>query len=326
MAWSEYYTTELFPKAAGFILVAKLRDLATPFLRGEAKLHGEGRDCLEPVRRRLHSEQLTKLIRRETGVFGDATHRHCVDRIVARDDEAGLAVRHDDVPALPGDASRWLMPGSFGIALDGDRFAREVRAFRCQLARGVFLRYFQPQRDGGYSPPLPHAWHPANGSRGAPDRKRRTLPPFERRQHGIAWAQLPAGTLRRPRIFLLGDEQIFTRGHELQPQFLRSLAQGRAGLVGVALAGGGQFAAVFKVFQRGLQYAQHRFPPAGLDLGSVEFIGNYPFDCPQYRPVTVRPSSAEGTPKTAYPKRSSFSFRSANGAFGSKTTQPIDTL
>ncbi len=40
------------------------------------------------------------------------------------------------------------MPGSWGIALDGDQFAREVRAFRRQLARGVLLRYFQPQRDG----------------------------------------------------------------------------------------------------------------------------------------------------------------------------------
>ena len=45
-------------------------------------------------------------------------------------------------------ASRWLMPGSLGSALDRDEFAREVRAFRRQLARAVLLRYFQPQRDG----------------------------------------------------------------------------------------------------------------------------------------------------------------------------------
>ena len=50
----------------------------------------------------------------------------------------------------------------------------------------------------------------------------------------------------------------------LQPQFVRSLTQGRAGLAGVALAGGGQCAAVFKVFQWGLQFVQHRFPPADL--------------------------------------------------------------
>ena len=40
------------------------------------------------------------------------------------------------------------MPGSLGIALDRDEFAREVRAFRRQLARAVLLGYFQPQRDG----------------------------------------------------------------------------------------------------------------------------------------------------------------------------------
>ena len=28
--------------------------MATPFLRGEAELRGEGRDCLEPVRRRVN--------------------------------------------------------------------------------------------------------------------------------------------------------------------------------------------------------------------------------------------------------------------------------
>ena len=40
------------------------------------------------------------------------------------------------------------MPGSLGLVLDGDEFAREVRAFRRQLARAVLLGYFQPQRDG----------------------------------------------------------------------------------------------------------------------------------------------------------------------------------
>ena len=31
-----------------------VEDLATPFLRGEAELRGEGRDGLEPVRRRVN--------------------------------------------------------------------------------------------------------------------------------------------------------------------------------------------------------------------------------------------------------------------------------
>ena len=47
---------------ADFTLVAKLRTeavaygraLGTPLLRGEAELRGEGRDCLEPVRRRVN--------------------------------------------------------------------------------------------------------------------------------------------------------------------------------------------------------------------------------------------------------------------------------
>ena len=33
----------------------QIEDLATPFLRGEAELRGEGRDGLEPVRRRVNS-------------------------------------------------------------------------------------------------------------------------------------------------------------------------------------------------------------------------------------------------------------------------------
>ena len=33
-------------------------DLATPFLRGEAELRGEDRDCLEPVRRRVNPATL----------------------------------------------------------------------------------------------------------------------------------------------------------------------------------------------------------------------------------------------------------------------------
>ena len=37
-----------------FSLIAKVEDLATPFLRVEAELRGEGRDCMEPVRRRVN--------------------------------------------------------------------------------------------------------------------------------------------------------------------------------------------------------------------------------------------------------------------------------
>ena len=33
---------------------SQVEDLATPYLRGEAELRGEGRDDLEPVRRRVN--------------------------------------------------------------------------------------------------------------------------------------------------------------------------------------------------------------------------------------------------------------------------------
>ena len=32
----------------------QVKDLATPFLRWEAELRGEGRDCMEPARRRVN--------------------------------------------------------------------------------------------------------------------------------------------------------------------------------------------------------------------------------------------------------------------------------
>ena len=37
----------------------QVKDLATPFLRGEAELRGEGRDCREPVRRRVNLATFT---------------------------------------------------------------------------------------------------------------------------------------------------------------------------------------------------------------------------------------------------------------------------
>ena len=38
----------------------QVEDLATPFLRGEAEFRGEGRDCLEPVRRRVNASRLVR--------------------------------------------------------------------------------------------------------------------------------------------------------------------------------------------------------------------------------------------------------------------------
>ena len=41
-------------KVLVFALSSPIEDLATPYLRGEAELRGEGRDCLEQVRRRVN--------------------------------------------------------------------------------------------------------------------------------------------------------------------------------------------------------------------------------------------------------------------------------
>ena len=79
----------------------QIEDLATPYLRGEAELRGEGRDLR---RRGGRSKQRAELIGSQARVFGDATHCHRIDRSVARDDEACLTIRHDNVAALPGDA------------------------------------------------------------------------------------------------------------------------------------------------------------------------------------------------------------------------------
>ena len=93
-------------------------DLATPYLRGEAELRGEGRDGLEPVRRRGgRSKQRAELIGSQARVFGDATHRQRIDPSVALDDEACLAIRHDDVAALPGDAVAESLEDADGVAL-----------------------------------------------------------------------------------------------------------------------------------------------------------------------------------------------------------------
>ena len=63
------------------------------------------------------SEQRAELIGSQARVFGDATHRHRIDRIVARNDKAGLAVRHHDVAALPGDPVAQPPEDADGVAL-----------------------------------------------------------------------------------------------------------------------------------------------------------------------------------------------------------------
>jgi hypothetical protein len=54
-------------------------------------------------------QQFTKLLDREAGIPGDATHGEGVDRIVTRDGDNTLAVAHDDVLALTRDAKPGLL-------------------------------------------------------------------------------------------------------------------------------------------------------------------------------------------------------------------------
>ena len=67
-------------------------------------------------RRGYGSEERAELIGSEPRVFGNATHGHRVDRIVARDDEAGLPIRHHDVAALPGEAVAESLEDTDGVS------------------------------------------------------------------------------------------------------------------------------------------------------------------------------------------------------------------
>jgi hypothetical protein len=66
---------------------------------------------------RKKSEKLTKFIRRQSGTFGNRTHRDRVDGIVAGNDEPLFAVGHHDVSALPRDVIAQLFKNTHGVAL-----------------------------------------------------------------------------------------------------------------------------------------------------------------------------------------------------------------
>jgi hypothetical protein len=61
------------------------------------------------------SKQRAKFFDGESGVAGNAPHRECVDRIVARDRHDPGAVRHDDMLALTRDAEARFFQGSHGF-------------------------------------------------------------------------------------------------------------------------------------------------------------------------------------------------------------------
>ena len=82
-------------------------------------------------------------------------------------------------------------------------------------------------------------------------RARATLPKSGRRNaHRGKW---------RPETRLRVDDV-------LEAEFFCRVPQGRAGLTRIWFPGGGEFAAVFEIFQRRLQFAQHRFSSPDLLL------------------------------------------------------------
>ena len=126
------------------------KDLATPYLRGETELCGEGRDSLEPVRQcGCRSKQRAELIGSQARVFGDANHCHRIDRSVARDDEACLTIRHDNVAALPGDAVAESLEDA-----DGGPFSNGGSLIVGRDKRGVALLFAGSDQGLTYANPL----------------------------------------------------------------------------------------------------------------------------------------------------------------------------
>ena len=84
--------------------VCQVEDLATPYLRGEAELRGEGRDCLEPVRRRMNPTTTSR--------NGNAP-RGCVTKL-ARFERTARAMREELGEASPENLNRMLQLHGFG--------------------------------------------------------------------------------------------------------------------------------------------------------------------------------------------------------------------
>ena len=102
-------------------------------------------------RGRRGSQQPPKVIRRQSGGFGDAAHGDGVDWIVARNHRAGFAVAHDDVSAFAGDVIAELLKHPHGVALaEAGKFGisnghfGERAGFAPGFGASVFLGDFEP--------------------------------------------------------------------------------------------------------------------------------------------------------------------------------------
>ena len=106
------------------------------------------------LRTQLTSEQLTESVRRQTGTASNPAHGNGVDRIVAGNDEPLFAIRHHDVPTLPGNMIAQFFKNSDSIALidarnfwhglNGNQFAGNADALGGGLTAGVLLGNFEP--------------------------------------------------------------------------------------------------------------------------------------------------------------------------------------
>jgi len=68
------------------------------------------------------------LVWRQTGVFGDSAHGDRVNRVVSWDDKARLAVRHDNVATLSGDAKAEFLKNADGVLMANARdFGHGIR-------------------------------------------------------------------------------------------------------------------------------------------------------------------------------------------------------
>jgi hypothetical protein len=131
-------------------------------------------------------QEVSELLWRQSGGFCDTAHSDCINGIMPGNDEARLAIRHDNMAALACHAKTELFKNAYCVLLaDSRNLGRgalnrnEFRGHFLVVLRGlapyVFFRDFQPQLDGfpdvaqGFFTGL--ALTPATGQRGAADRK-----------------------------------------------------------------------------------------------------------------------------------------------------------
>jgi hypothetical protein len=142
------------------------------------------------------SKQVSKFVRAQASRLCNISHRNGVDRIMSRNHQAGPAIGHNDVPALPSDPVTEFFENAHRIAMVDSRKARHVIP---QLLRVLPA---QPRLPAGHLPQPPPAINespreyflsplpgcvPGSSTPGAPDNQSRTPGPTESESLDIAW-------------------------------------------------------------------------------------------------------------------------------------------